>query len=229
MSTLNVKSCRAAATRASRLLSNVLLIVAVILLALCGDGHVEGAEQCDDGPANSDAAPDACRTNCRLAHRGDGVIDTGETCDDGPQNSDEVPDACRNDCTAPRCGDGVVDVESGETCDDSNTRSGDGCSDHCVSEFCGNGQLDAGEVCDDGNIQAGDGCSPDCQSDESCGNGITDYAADELCDCGTDPNHLPPGCPAINGAPLSVCTDTCETKFCGDGILSPGKSVTTAT
>lgn len=36
-------------------------------------------------------------------------------------------------CTAPRCGDGTVQPERGETCDDGNTVSGDGCSRTCVA------------------------------------------------------------------------------------------------
>ncbi len=35
--------------------------------ARCGDGIVwQGVEECDDGPANDDAEPEACRTDCRL-------------------------------------------------------------------------------------------------------------------------------------------------------------------
>lgn len=49
----------------------------------CGDGVVEGFEECDAGEANSDSAPDACRLDCRLARCGDGVLDGGEACDDG--------------------------------------------------------------------------------------------------------------------------------------------------
>ncbi|RMD85128.1 MAG: hypothetical protein D6815_02570, partial [Candidatus Dadabacteria bacterium] len=32
----------------------------------CGNGIVEAGEQCDDGPANSDTQPGACRTDCTL-------------------------------------------------------------------------------------------------------------------------------------------------------------------
>lgn len=49
----------------------------------CGDGEVDGAEECDDGDANSDTDADACRSTCRVAHCGDGVTDAGESCDDG--------------------------------------------------------------------------------------------------------------------------------------------------
>lgn len=41
------------------------------------------------------------------------------------------PSPCRTDCTLPRCGDGIVDP--GETCDDGNFTSGDGCSSDCTA------------------------------------------------------------------------------------------------
>src|SRR5262245_8817419 len=48
--------------------------------ALCGNGQLDGDEVCDDGDANSDSEPNACRTDCTAAHCGDGVIDDMETC-----------------------------------------------------------------------------------------------------------------------------------------------------
>jgi len=48
---------------------------------VCGDGIVEPPEQCDNGAANSDTTPDACRTNCKLPFCGDGVIDSFEDCE----------------------------------------------------------------------------------------------------------------------------------------------------
>jgi len=61
------------------------------------------------------------------------------------------------------CGNNIV--EPGETCDDGNTISGDGCSSDCQIEasVCGNGRLEFGETCDDGNTISGDGCSSTCQ------------------------------------------------------------------
>jgi cysteine-rich repeat protein len=55
----------------------------------CGDGYFNPAftplggspEQCDDGNANDDGRPDACRKNCQKAHCGDNVKDSGEDCD----------------------------------------------------------------------------------------------------------------------------------------------------
>ena len=64
----------------------------------CGNGVVENGEECDDGAANSDTDPDACRATCVNPACGDGVIDDGEACDDGDANTDDDPAACRPDC-----------------------------------------------------------------------------------------------------------------------------------
>ena len=72
------------------------------------------------------------------------------------------------------CGNGVVG--GGESCDDGNTISGDGCSSTCQTEsgyvcngqpstcspVCGDGLRRGGEECDDGNSASGDGCSSIC-------------------------------------------------------------------
>jgi cysteine-rich repeat protein len=63
-------------------------------------------------------------------------------------------------CILVTCGNGRLDP--GEVCDDTNTRSGDGCPADCTAP-CGDGVLDPGEVCDDGNSNDGDGCAADCQ------------------------------------------------------------------
>lgn len=47
----------------------------------CGDGEIQFGELCDEGAANSDTVPNACRTDCQPAGCGDDVIDTGEVCD----------------------------------------------------------------------------------------------------------------------------------------------------
>jgi hypothetical protein len=49
----------------------------------CGNGTLEGGEACDNGVANSDYFPDACRLDCTKAKCGDGVVDSGEACDPG--------------------------------------------------------------------------------------------------------------------------------------------------
>ncbi len=129
----------------------------------CGDGIVDAGEECDNGSANSDTDPDACRTTCVNPSCGDGVVDAGEGCDDG-NNVDG--DGCEANCALISCGDGTVDA--GEECDDGTANSdttADACRTTCVNPTCGDGVADAGEECDDGNATEGDGCSANCTND----------------------------------------------------------------
>ena len=50
---------------------------------VCGDGVLEGHEECDDGAQNSDAPDAACRTDCTAQRCGDHVVDpgAGEQCE----------------------------------------------------------------------------------------------------------------------------------------------------
>ena len=93
---------------------------------LCGNGELDPDEECDNGSANSDTEPDACRTDCREAQCNDGVLDPmhGEECDDGVDNGGG-PNQCRVTCVLPSCGDGAQD--KGEACDDGNAEWGDAC------------------------------------------------------------------------------------------------------
>lgn len=83
------------------------------LLAACGNAIVEDDEQCDDGEANSDTDPDACRSNCRLPTCGDGVADSDEDCDDG--------DGLGGDGCTPSCEveDGLLEEEPNDSWDGS--------------------------------------------------------------------------------------------------------------
>jgi len=78
------------------------------------------------------------------------------------------------DMTFVTCGDGSIGT--GETCDDGNSTSNDGCSSACAIEqgwgctgqpsactfTCGNGTISGNEQCDDNNTMNGDGCSSVC-------------------------------------------------------------------
>ena len=118
-----------------------------VTATLCGNGELDGNEECDDGPANSDTTPDACRTNCTEARCGDGVVDSDEECDDGNVVDG---DGCASDCTleggeAGTCGDGVV--QDDEECDDGAANSDvlpDHCRTDCTAPTCGDGVVDAG-------------------------------------------------------------------------------------
>ena len=73
--------------------------------AVCGDGVVDGGEQCDDG----NGVPfDGCSASCTIE-----------------------PRCAAGSCTAV-CGDGVKSPS--EACDDGNLLSGDGCSAQCEIE-----------------------------------------------------------------------------------------------
>lgn len=67
----------------------------------------------------------------------------------------------------------------------------------CSPAGCGNGVQDPGETCDDGNRNNGDGCSASCDSNETCGNAVTDLAVGETCDDGDYQSH--DGCSSVCG------------------------------
>ncbi len=165
---------------------------------VCGDGFLGPGEVCDDGPANSEVLPDACRADCRPAYCSDGVVDerscrgdfsncvyVPEECDDGGRNSDFEPNTCREGCLLPTCGDGVVDNLYGEECDegpDNSDLPDATCSRGCIIPGCGNGVLETWEQCDDGNMSDNDGCTSQCRYNV-CGDGLLSSDDDvELCE-----------------------------------------------
>lgn len=114
-------SCSSASTSSTTTTSTTTTSTTSTTLPVCGDGDLQALEECDDGLANSDVTPDACRTDCTSARCGDSVTDTSEECDQGPANSDVTPDACRTDCSLANCGDTFIDT--GEQCDDGASNS----------------------------------------------------------------------------------------------------------
>ncbi|MBI5500679.1 MAG: hypothetical protein HY907_10595 [Deltaproteobacteria bacterium] len=175
---------------------------------VCGDGVVEGAEECDDGSGNSDTEPDACRTDCTAATCGDAVTDTGEACDDGNTIDD---DECTNACALATCGNGTLDA--GEACDDGVDNSDtepDACRTNCVLYYCGDAVTDSVEVCDDGNRIDDDACPNDC-APAACGDGVVDPG--EECDNGTDNSDTAP----------DACRTTCVLAHCGDAVVDTGE------
>ena len=172
----------------------------------CGDGVLQGGEQCDDG---NTITGDGCSAGCRVERCGDGVVHVtlGEQCDDGNRRNG---DGCDGTCVRERCGDGIVQEGLGEDCDDGNTVAADGCGPGCAFEGCGDGVLQAalGEQCDDGNPELGDGCTPGCRL-ERCGDGVV-QAPREQCDDG-------------NTRSQDGCSSACVVESCGDGIVQPGR------
>jgi cysteine-rich repeat protein len=92
----------------------------------CGNGVVEGAEECDDG--NVDPT-DGCTNECTEC--GNNVVAGSETCDDGNLIDG---DGCDSNCQPTGCGNGLIVAP--ETCDDGNTVDGDNCPANCIIEAC---------------------------------------------------------------------------------------------
>jgi len=113
-----------------------------------------------------------------------------------------IPDVCGNGAQEPS-----------EECDDNNTVSGDGCSEVCTTEGCGDGVVQPllGETCDAPTCPAPNDCM--IALCESCGCAApTPLAAGTSCDDG-DPGTTGDAC---NGAGACVFR-------CGDGDLDPGE------
>ncbi len=89
--------------------------------AWCGDGKLQGAEECDEGAQNSDLAYGGCSTHCHYLLCGDGIVSEPEECDLGLAKNTAVygdRTGCTNGCTVPHyCGDGYVDTDHREECD----------------------------------------------------------------------------------------------------------------
>jgi len=168
------------------------------VLEFCGDGVVNdgGVEQCDDGPANSDSTPNACRADCTLPTCGDLVVDDqySEDCDEGGV----ATATCDADCTLPECGDGVTNPANGEECDDGNPFN----TDACVA--CQNAE------CGDGFTQGG---VEDCDGGECC-TGLCEFSAPGSACTGAVSSCVTPQC---NGAGACSGAPANEGMSCDDG------------
>jgi fibro-slime domain-containing protein len=195
-----------------------------VLIATCGNGVLDPGEGCDDGNLKPG---DGCSSSCQ--------VEPGWRCTNPPLASDAgAGDSGSGDggaklgpsvCVQDVCGDGIVETDIGETCDDGNTKSGDGCSSTCELErgwtcptpdapcatVCGDGIVVGSEQCDEGsaNGAANSGCSSTCTIEPGwtcpstggecktvCGDGIV--AGNEQCDDGS-----------ANGTAGNGCSATC--------------------
>lgn len=137
------------------------LLIAALTLAGC---VTTNQVVCPDGrvcPETATCAEVASETYCAMPEQLElcASATEGDAC-----TYNDTPSACHSGVCVPiACGNSLLDP--GETCDDGNARSGDGCSSDCQSsEVCGNGRVDVvnREQCDDGNLDAHDGCAPSC-------------------------------------------------------------------
>jgi cysteine-rich repeat protein len=186
------------------MLSNTATVnITVAHVLTCGDGIMEGAEQCDDGNTSN---TDGCLNNCMIATCGDGFIETGvEQCDDGNGSN---TDACLNTCVIARCGDGFTEAGV-EQCDDGNTSNTDACLNTCQSATCGDGFVEIGlEQCDNGVSNSNNGACLTTCAIATCGDGFVETGV-EQCDDGNTSNN-------------DACLNTCQSATCGDGFVRIG-------
>ncbi|HYC54516.1 MAG TPA: DUF4215 domain-containing protein, partial [Candidatus Binatia bacterium] len=184
----------------------------ITVISSCGDGGIDGVEQCDDG---NTVSGDGCNQFCIDEFCGDNVDnDTDEQCDDGNTING---DGCDSDCDLEVCPNGKV--QFGEQCDDGNTNNNDACTNGCDFAVCPDGILcSAGnctsgpgqgpEQCDDGNTNNNDACTNVCALAD-CGDGFTQPINGEQCDDANTNNN-------------DACTNTCQNAVCGDGIVRSG-------
>ncbi|MBL9104779.1 MAG: DUF4215 domain-containing protein [Myxococcales bacterium] len=200
--------------------------------SFCGDGVLDGGEECDLGVDQNGIGGAACRETCELNVCGDGYIAGDEACDDGNKAAN---DGCGPGCALEECGDGVV--QTGEGCDDGNGANTDECLNTCEPAVCGDGYVQAGvEDCDDANDIDTDSCV-DCK-DAFCGDGIkgpgeacddgnkvdNDACSNEcaLAGCGDGVVQPPEECDDGNTVQTDMCLNSCKQAKCGDGVVQAG-------
>jgi hypothetical protein len=207
---------------------------------VCGDGFLQGAEECDDG---NTAPGDCCSATCTFEVAGSSCDDgqfcnLGETCDgagvcgggsplscgDGVgctvDSCDEVADACVNSPDDASCGDGVF-CNGAELCDpvsDCQAGTPPSCDDavDCTADSCdpvGDACVNAPDdaLCTDGVF---------CNGVETC---------DALLDCQAG---TPPSC--SDGVVCTVdscdpvgdaCVNVPDDAACADGMFCNGAEV----
>lgn len=215
----------------------------------CGDGIINGTDQCDGAVLPpSDASCVGCTPDCtciRQAVCGNGIVEAGEACD--PPNAQGTvagctgTDRCNATCTAcvaqtaPICGDGSVNTP--EACDPPFEAGGCGGGQICnaTCSACtnvGNGVVDGGEECDpgdrysatsDGNpAEAGTACPGLCLPDGTCPDPVCGngvWEAGEPCDASDDRSPF-----------QDACTPACVVQAsCGNGIIETGTAGGAAT
>lgn len=169
--------------------------------AACGNKIIENTEACDDGNLVSG---DGCSKTCTKEFCGDNIVQSaiGEQCEGtGTQSCTTSTglagkrscqsckySTCTATVTAAVCGNGIV--QTGEQCDDGDLVSGDGCSQTCIREFCGDAIVHSGlgEQCEGTGTQS----------------------------CTTSTGAT--GTRSCQSCKLSTCTATAAAR-CGDGII----------
>lgn len=164
-----------------------------------------------------------CAFSVRVPLCGDGIIDpaASEQCDPSAAPTGCTgTEVCTNSCACTLCGNGMIDV--GETCDDSNSVSGDGCDATCQLEGgCGNGIVEVGEDCDPGQSGNDPCCNETTCRHETGGTPCTDdnnVCTDDQCNSAGVCQHTANTMACDDG---QFCTDN---DMCSGGSCQPGSA-----
>ena len=142
---------------------------------------------------------------------GNGFVDAGEQCDSNGTNSATCIGAT---CQTSFCGDNTVNSAASESCEPPGSAS---CSNNCQAimagqPYCGDGIVNGTDLCDGNGIGTGGettACNLNCTI-SSCGDGIRNATAGEVCDPAQDPTCN------------SICSGTI-TAGCGNGVVETGE------
>jgi cysteine-rich repeat protein len=179
----------------------------------CGNGTVDGAEECDDSNTTAGDGCTDCQFDCLSSDPGRDCSG-GDPCP-GPGSCNDATHLCSYGSPLP---DDTSCGPSGEYC-----KAG-----VCTSPGCPNGDVEPGEQCDDGNPTGGDGCDADCTW--SCATPASDCGAPPVCQkyqC--DADHV---CEAVAdatqngqscGSGLQCQDGACTGGVCGNGIVEAGE------
>ncbi len=183
---------------------------------VCGNGILEGDEECDDG--NDDSADD-CTSECTVSVCGDDYVYAGhETCDNGNENGDACSPEYDDTCSYCNINCQYTTV-SGAYCGDATIQTGEFCDSTNITKYCFKTHItpslrDVGSVCT---------TTTDCDTDYTCetvgacngGNvfNAAPCAVGSLLSCGSSGgNCVVPDC-------SNTCDATCPTTYESTSIL----------
>jgi cysteine-rich repeat protein len=180
----------------------------------CGNGTVEGTEQCDDGDANGTANA-RCTTQCTWVCTDDSWCTDNEPC-----NGTET-------CVDHACVPGTP-ADDGDSCGDGKLCRNQVCSDAACGDTFVTGP---DEECDDANSTPGDGCENDCKFSCLSTDSARDCTPQDACQgqgtCDDSTHTCTPGIPLDNNTPCGsggYCKNgTCTQPTCGNGQTEPGE------
>lgn len=195
----------------------------------CGNGVVEGDEQCNDGDADD---TNECTNRCTFLC-GNGVVNDFETCDIAIAAGEEgaCPTTCETteNCTEARLeGAGctaVCTIDPVSVCESGDGCCGTGCTgadDADCAIVCGNGVLEPGETCDPSGSCPG---ASDCLDDSAC---TVDTVVGDAAVCTAEClNTVITACANDDGCCASGCTSATDndcSASCGDGVVDDGET-----